>query len=94
MRGPGRMRCEMKLGRTFLLVGLFCATGCTNYYKVTDPSTGKVYYTTNLDQRGNGAATLTDARTGETVNIQNSEISKINEKQFEAGKYTPAPAAK
>jgi hypothetical protein len=73
-----------------LLIGVLCAAGCTNYYKVTDPSTGKTYYTTKLDQRGNGAATLTDGRTGEEVNIQNSEISKISKEQYEQGKYTPA----
>jgi hypothetical protein len=65
--------------------------GCTSYYKVTDPTTGKAYYTTELTQKGNGSATLKDGRTGNTVNIQNSEISKISKDEYAAGRYT-APA--
>ena len=68
------------------------AVGCTSYYKVTDPTTGKTYYTTELKQSGNGAARLKDARTGTTVNLQNSEITHIKKEEFEAGKYS-APAA-
>ena len=67
--------------------------GCTNYYKVTDPSTNKTYYTTKLEQR-QGATSLKDARTGNSVTIQNSELEQINKEQFESGKNTaPAPAA-
>ena len=65
--------------------------GCTSYYKVTDPTTGKAYYTTELKQKGNGAATLKDGRTGNTVNLQNSEISTISKEEYEAGRYA-APA--
>ena len=63
--------------------------GCTTYYKVTDPTTGKSYYTTELKQKGNGSATLKDSRTGNTVNIQNSEISKISKEQYDTGRHTP-----
>src|SRR5262245_17598006 len=87
------MRCSMiRVG----VVVTACAaalmiTGCTSYYKVTDPTSGRVYYTTQLKQRGSGAAELTDARTGNVVNLQNSEVQQINKEEFEAGKYT-APA--
>jgi uncharacterized protein YceK len=78
--------------RVFAIV---CATllisGCTSYYKVTDPTTGKAYYTTQLQQKNNGAASLKDGRTGSTVNLQNSEIEKITKAQYEAGR-TSAPA--
>jgi hypothetical protein len=63
--------------------------GCTTHYKVTDPTTGKAYYTTELKQKGNGSATLKDGRTGNTVNIQNSEISKITKAEYDAGRYAP-----
>ena len=66
--------------------------GCTSYYKVTDPTTGRVYYTTELKQKGSGAATLKDARTGNTVTVQSSEVQKIEKKEFEQGKYAE-PAA-
>jgi hypothetical protein len=71
---------------------LLVACGCTSYYKVTDPTTGKVYYTTELNQRSSGSATLKDARTGNTVSLQNSEVQKVKKEEFESGKYT-APAA-
>ena len=55
-------------------LALLCVGGCTNYYKVTDPTTGRVYYTTELEHKNSGAATLKDARTGNKVNLQNSEV--------------------
>jgi len=81
--------------RTLAAVGLalMCAGGCTSYYKVTDPTSGRVYYTQELQQKNNGAATLKDARTGSKVNLQNTEIEKITKEQFESGKNTPPPTA-
>jgi len=81
--------------RTFLgsLVVMISLAGCTSYYKVADPTTGRVYYTTELKQRGSGASTLKDARTGDTVTVQNSDVQKINKEEFESGKNTaPAPS--
>ena len=77
--------------RTLAVVALalvFCAGGCTTYYKVTDPTTGRAYYTTELQHKNNGAATLKDARTGNKVNLQNSEVQTISKEQFESGKNT------
>lgn len=69
------------------------AGGCApTYYKVTDPTTGKVYYTTSLQQKSSGAATLTDARTGYKVNLQNSEVAKVSKNEFDVGRYSPPPA--
>jgi hypothetical protein len=69
------------------------ATGCTSYYHVHDPSTGKDYYTTKLEQDRSGSSTLKDARTGRQVTVQNSEVEKITKEEFEQGKYKqPAPA--
>jgi deoxycytidine triphosphate deaminase len=73
-----------------LMTGLAvaCAPGCTSYYRVTDPSTGRVYYATRMDQGYNGNVTLTDVRTGHHVTIQNSEIAKVSKEEFDAGRYT------
>lgn len=81
------------MNKTLMAIALaaICAGGCTSYYKVTDPTTGKVYYTTQLQQKGSGSATLTDARTGNKVNLQNTEIAKVSKEEFEAGKFA-APA--
>ena len=71
------------------------AAGCTTYYKVTDPTTGKTYYTTELTRRSNGTATLKDGRTGNTVTLQNSEVSTVKKEEYESGRATapvePAP---
>jgi hypothetical protein len=69
---------------------LLCAGGCTTYYKVTDPTTGKEYYTTRIEEKKSGATTLKDARTGNTINVQNSEITEISKEEFETGKVAPA----
>ena len=68
------------------LAVLVFAGGCGSYYKVTDPTTGRVYYTEELDKRDAGAVTLTDARTGQDVTIQNSEVAKISKEQYETGR--------
>lgn len=64
--------------------------GCTNYYRVTDPSSGRVYYTTALQQRGGGAATFKNAGTGNSVTVQNSEVETISKEKFESGKVAAA----
>jgi hypothetical protein len=77
---------------TVSLTGLVlaaCLGGCTSYYKVTDPHSNKVYYTTDLKQNDSGSTTLKDARTGNMVTVQNSEVEKINKEEFQSGKQTP-----
>jgi hypothetical protein len=64
--------------------------GCTSYYRVTDPTTGRQYYTTELKQRSSGSLTLKDARTGNIVSLQNSEVEQIRKEQFESGKNAPS----
>ena len=80
-----------KLLRSSCLAGLLLtASGCTTYYRVTDPSSGKVYYTTDIDKRSGGAISLKDAATGDQVTLQNSQISKVNKEEFHtnrAGKH-------
>jgi hypothetical protein len=78
--------------RSYLsFVGLALATllggvgGCTNYYKVTDPSTRKDYYTTEVRQ-DHGATKLRDGRTGSQVTIQNSEVKSITKEEYETGR--------
>ena len=85
------------MGRTIrigvLSAAMLMATGCTTYYKVTDPTTGRVYYTTKMTHKSSGAATLVDARTGNKVSLQNSEVEKVKKAEYESGKNT-APEAK
>jgi hypothetical protein len=70
---------------TTLLAIVFLG-GCTTYYRVTDPVSGKSYYSTSVDQNKSGVTKLVDARTGSKVTIQNSEISEISKDEYNAAK--------
>jgi outer membrane lipoprotein SlyB len=59
-------------------------TGCATHHQVTDPASGKVYYTKDLDTMKNGAVRFTDGQTGSTVTVQNSEVKQINEKTYKS----------
>jgi len=80
-----------------LCVGLF-VVGCASYYKVTDPQSGKEFYTQKVDTLAGGAVKVMDTRTGSIVTLQNSQVKEISEKEYKAGlaapvsKPTPTPA--
>ena len=65
------------------VVGL---AGCTSYYRVSDPSTNRTYYTTSLKKQRDGAVQLRDARTGNQVTIQNSEVAKVSKEEYETSR--------
>ncbi len=68
-------------------------SGCTSYYRVTDPASGKTYYTTEVKETGrSGAVKVMDAKTGSTVTLQSSEVKEISEEEYKAGLAAqPAP---
>ncbi|HEX8749953.1 MAG TPA: hypothetical protein VF732_02485 [Nitrospira sp.] len=71
--------------RGLLVCGLILiVAGCTHYYRVTDPGTGKTYYTTDLNEERGGAVKLKDDRTKSTVTLQSSEVREISEDEYEA----------
>ena len=65
--------------------------GCTNYYRVTDPSTGKAYYTTKVDAGKGGAVKIKDEKTGSMVTLQASEVKEISKSEYQAGMMAKAP---
>ncbi len=81
-----------------LCIGII-VVGCASYYKVTDPQSGKEFYTQEIEHVKGGAVKVKDARTGSIVTLQNSEVKEISEKEYKAGlaapvsKPTPTPAA-
>jgi hypothetical protein len=79
------MRTRISIFILLILVFVFLA-GC-EYYRVTDPSTGKIYYTKEVKKRGSGAVELKDEKTGNEVTLQNSEIQKIEKEAFNQGVY-------
>lgn len=70
------------------VVAVAVLSGCTNYYKITDPSTGKDYYATEYDQSSRGTQ-LTDSHTGARVTLQNVEIRTITREEFDTARAKP-----
>ena len=71
---------------TLILGGLtMLVASCTNYYRVTDPTTGKAYYTTKVDTGKGGAVKIKDEKTGSMVTLQSSEVKEISKDEYNAG---------
>ena len=67
-----------------VIVAAVLVGGCgSSHYRVTDPSTGSVYYTTEVKKRSNGAVQIKDASSGDTVTLQNSQVSKVSKEEYE-----------
>lgn len=81
--------------RTLIALGaLATLAACTTYYEVTDPTTSKVYYSTEIDRGRAGSVTLTDTGSGAEVTLQNSEIKEVSKDVYKANAYAKiAPAA-
>lgn len=79
-----------RLSHFSVILALFIASsflfGCTNYYRITNPSTGKAYYTSELDKKGDGVLEFTDARTGEKVTLPGSEVREITKEEFQTNR--------
>ena len=76
---------------TLALAGFGLLSGCTSYYKVTDPRTKNVYYTDGISRQPSGSVIPKDAKTSQEVTLDSSEIQTINKQQFEYGKTSPSP---
>ena len=88
------MRRDLIVG--VIVCGLIAGVaGCSSHYRVTDPSSGKTYYTTKINDAGRaGAVKIKDDRTGSTVTLQSSEVKEISEDEYEAGLKAQPPAPK
>jgi len=58
-------------------------SGCTTYYKITDPASNKVFYTTDIDKERSGAITFTDQKSKQKVTLQSSGISEISSDEYD-----------
>lgn len=79
-----QMRVVRKVALTVIFGLATLAMGCASYYVVTDPKTGKHYYTTDWETARGGTTRFTDAKSGAIITIQESEIREISEKEFQA----------
>jgi hypothetical protein len=79
----GRKRKMKRLIVLAAAIMLMVTCGCATYYKVTDPSSGKVYYTDDVDREG-ASIIFKDVKTQSTVTLQNSEIIEVSKDEFKA----------
>jgi hypothetical protein len=59
--------------------------GCATYYRVTDPASGRQYYTDNIERGRDGSVIFKDGKTKSDVTLQNSEVSEISKDDYETG---------
>ena len=77
-----------KLVRVSALVAIaVLAAACATYNQVTDPQTGNVYYTDDLERNDSGGIEFTDSKTGNAVSLPSSEVREINVEEYKA--HTP-----
>lgn len=77
----------MKIGamaRWTAIAAAVLVTGCASYYKVTDPSSGRTFYTEKVE-RGKGQTTIMfkDAKTGAEVTLPSSEVLEISSDEYD-----------
>ena len=76
------MYTQMIIGSLIGMLSLMVA-GCSNYYRVTEPGSGKTYYATDIDER-NGGVKFKDDRTRSTVILHSAEVTEISEDEYGA----------
>jgi hypothetical protein len=71
------------------LAGVIALTlsGCASFYKVTDPASGRTYYTDNIKKHGNGAIEFKDEVSKTQVRLAASEVIEITEDQYKASAH-------
>jgi len=63
-------------------VVMLCTSCAANtYFQVTDPGSGKVFYTQEIKRNGS-AVEFRDAKTAGVVTLQNSEIVQITQQAY------------
>jgi hypothetical protein len=71
------------------LLVVLLASGCTSYYRITDQSTRRTYFTTGYDRTGSGAVQFYDEKSRSDVTLQSSEIVEISRDEFNSGLTQP-----
>jgi hypothetical protein len=71
----------MRLMTVAALVLALAAAGCTTYYRVTDPGTGKTYYTNDFKRSGT-ALQFKDHKSGADVTLPASEVLEISKDDY------------
>jgi hypothetical protein len=72
-------------GVVIALSALALLAGCASYYRVSDPGSGRQYYTTKIEKSRDGNVSFKDAKSGSEVTLQSSEVKEISKSDYDAG---------
>lgn len=77
---------EMKIGtmaRWFVMGLAALVAGCASYYKVTDPSSGRTFYTEKIERpKGQTTIMFQDAKTGAEITLPSSEVLEVPSDEY------------
>lgn len=59
--------------------------GLGSYYQVTDPASGKVYFTRQIEQEDRGVVEFLDDSSDNWVSLAASEVKTVTQAEYEAG---------
>jgi hypothetical protein len=59
--------------------------GLGSYYQVTDPSSGKVYFTRQIEREDRGVVEFMDDSSDSWVSLSASEVKTVTQAEYEAG---------
>ena len=71
--------------RFWALLVVLLASGCASYYRITDQSTRRTYFTTDYERTTSGAVQFYDNKSRADVTLQSSEIVEISRDDFDSG---------
>ncbi len=80
---------QMVLKAFVVVIMAMVLVGCGSYYKVTDPTSDKVYYTKDIDTKKDGAVVFKDEVSGSEVTLQNSEVMNIEKEEYKSKTEPP-----
>ena len=71
------------LAKWTVVATMVLIAGCASYYKVTDPASGRSFYTEKVNRPKDGTTIMfKDAKSGAEVTLQSSEVLQISSDEF------------
>ena len=71
------------LGRCTVVAAMALIAGCASYYKVTDPSSGRTFYTEKIDRpKGQTTIMFKDTKSGAEITLPSSEVLEISSDEY------------
>lgn len=87
-----RLRLHGAVAGATMCTAFLAGCGSGAYYMVREPGSATPYYTTSISTSGS-ALKFKDAKTGNGVTLQSSEVKKISKDEFTQGITAPAALA-